>query len=251
MTETASGYLASGRAAPPSPEGGRALEADRALLGRTSTAERVADILRTRITEGFFPPGTRLAEDAIGAGLGVSRNTLREAFRLLTHERLLVHELNRGVFVRLLTVADVVDLYRVRKLVECAAIRGVDRRPDGLDRLAAAVADGEEAKARDDWRALGTANMHFHQALTALAGSRRVDELMAGVLAELRLVFHVMADPRRFHEPYLARHHAIIARLADGDGPGAERLLAEYLDTAEAQLVDAYARKTATPRPTG
>ncbi|MCZ9343768.1 GntR family transcriptional regulator, partial [Streptomyces sp. TRM76130] len=31
---------------------------DRALLGRTSTAERVSDILRSRIAEGFFPPGT-------------------------------------------------------------------------------------------------------------------------------------------------------------------------------------------------
>ncbi|MEU3504381.1 GntR family transcriptional regulator, partial [Streptomyces hundungensis] len=76
------------------------LAEDRALLGRTSTAERVADILRTRIAEGLFPPGERLAEDAIGKALGVSRNTLREAFRLLTHERLLIHELNRGVFVR-------------------------------------------------------------------------------------------------------------------------------------------------------
>lgn len=72
------------------------LAEDRALLGRTSTAERVSDILRSRIAEGFFPPGTRLSEDSIGGALGVSRNTLREAFRLLTHERLLVHELNRG-----------------------------------------------------------------------------------------------------------------------------------------------------------
>ena len=95
---------------------------DRALLGRTSTAERVSDILRSRIAEGFFPPGTRLSEDSIGGALGVSRNTLREAFRLLTHERLLVHELNRGVFVRVLTVEDVEDIYRTRRLVECAVV---------------------------------------------------------------------------------------------------------------------------------
>ncbi len=42
------------------------------------------DILRSRISEGYFPPGTRLSEDSIGGALGVSRNTLREAFRLLT-----------------------------------------------------------------------------------------------------------------------------------------------------------------------
>ncbi|MFF3140625.1 GntR family transcriptional regulator, partial [Streptomyces sp. NPDC057927] len=101
---------------------------DRALLGRTSTAERVSDILRSRIAEGYFPPGTRLSEDSIGGALGVSRNTLREAFRLLTHERLLVHELNRGVFVRVLTIEDVEDIYRTRTSPSYDS----DRRSNGV-----------------------------------------------------------------------------------------------------------------------
>ena len=67
------------------------LRAEAPRLGRASTAGRVADVLRTRITEGSLAPGTRLSEEDIGAALGVSRNTLREAFRLLGHERLLVH----------------------------------------------------------------------------------------------------------------------------------------------------------------
>jgi DNA-binding GntR family transcriptional regulator len=76
------------------------LAADRSFLARTSTAERIVEVLRGRITEGYFTPGTRLSEDALAEALGVSRNTLREAFRLLTHERLLEYRLNRGVFVR-------------------------------------------------------------------------------------------------------------------------------------------------------
>src|ERR1044071_1605671 len=106
---------------------------DRALLGRTSTAERVSDILRSRIAEGYFPPGTRLSEDAIGGALGVSRNTLREGFRLLTHGLRLVHELSRGFFARVLTVADVEDIYRTRALVECAVVRGLGEPPYRLD----------------------------------------------------------------------------------------------------------------------
>jgi DNA-binding GntR family transcriptional regulator len=216
---------------------------DRVLLHRT-TAERVADLLRTRIIDGDYPPGTRLSED-IGRDLGVSRNTLREAFQLLTRERLLTHELNRGVFVRMLTVSDVVDLYRVRRLIECAAVRGLHGPPPGVERLADAIAEGEQAIQRHDWQGLGTANIHFHQALTALAGSPRVDELMQGIFAELRLVFHVMADPRRLHEPYLTGNHKILDRIKAGDGPGAERLLADYLDNAQEQLVQAYAQKSA------
>jgi DNA-binding GntR family transcriptional regulator len=225
------------------------LEGDRARLGRTSTAGRVADILRDRIAEGYFPPAGRLPEDEIGRALGVSRNTLREAFRLLTHERLLVHELNRGVFVRRLSAEDVVDLFRLRRVLECAAVRVVGSPPPDLRGLQDAVKAGRAAARRRGWQDLGTANIRFHQAITSLAGSARIDEVMRGLLAELRLVFHAMADPRRFHEPYLARNIEILGALEAGKGKVAERLLGRYLDDALAQLVDAYAT-TADTSPT-
>ncbi|MFD5257903.1 GntR family transcriptional regulator [Streptomyces bobili] len=216
---------------------------DRALLGRTSTAERVADILRSRIADGYFPPGTRLSEDSIGGALGVSRNTLREAFRLLTHERLLVHELNRGVFVRVLTVEDVEDIYRTRTLVECAVVRGLGKPPYALGNLAEAVEEGQRAARESDWKSLGTANIHFHRELVALAGSERTDELMRSVFAELRLAFHVVDEPRRLHEPYLARNRQILRALEAGDGAEAEKLLAVYLGDSRERIVEVYRRR--------
>ncbi|MEU9786967.1 GntR family transcriptional regulator [Streptomyces phaeochromogenes] len=222
---------------------------DRALLGRTSTAERVSDILRSRIAEGFFPPGTRLSEDSIGSALGVSRNTLREAFRLLTHERLLVHQLNRGVFVRVLTVEDVEDIYRTRSLVECAVVRGLGEPPYAVDGLATAVADGRRASREGDWKGLGTANIHFHRELVALAGSARTDELMRSVFAELRLAFHLVDDPRRLHEPYLARNGQILQALQGGDCEEAESLLGVYLDDSRKRVVEVYGRRVAEDAP--
>ena len=216
---------------------------DRALLGRTSTAERVSDILRSRIAEGYFPPGTRLSEDSIGGALGVSRNTLREAFRLLTHERLLVHELNRGVFVRVLTVEDVEDIYRTRVLVECAVVRGLGRPPYALGTLAEAVAEGQRAAREDDWKGVATANIHFHRDLVALAGSGRTYELMRSVFAELRLAFHVVDDPRALHEPYLGRNQQILQALREGDKEEAEKLLAVYLNDALERVVEVYRRR--------
>ncbi|MEV5957625.1 GntR family transcriptional regulator [Streptomyces sp. NPDC051987] len=216
---------------------------DRALLGRTSTAERVSDILRSRIAEGYFPPGTRLSEDGIGGALGVSRNTLREAFRLLTHERLLVHELNRGVFVRVLTVEDVEDIYRTRVLVECAVVRGLGEPPYALQALSAAVTEGQSAAAADDWKAVGTANIHFHRELVALAGSERTDELMRSVFAELRLAFHVVDDPHALHEPYLTRNLEILESLQRGARREAEHLLETYLTDSLERVVEVYRRR--------
>lgn len=231
------------------------LRGERSDLGRASTAGRVADVLRTRITEGHLRPGTRLSEEDIGAALGVSRNTLREAFRLLGHERLLVHEFNRGVFVRRLTVDDVRDLYQVRRILECGAVRRLAERlgsasapsstADLLAPVRAAVEEGESAAARDAWVAVGTANMHFHQAVADLAQSPRVTEAMDHLLAELRLVFHVMDAPQAFHATYLPENRAILELLEAGDLTAAESAIATYLDAAEAQLVEAYAAAAA------
>ncbi|MCF6476062.1 GntR family transcriptional regulator [Nonomuraea sp. MG754425] len=215
------------------------LSQDRPRLGRSSTAERVADILRDRISEGFFQPGQRLSEESISEALGVSRNTLREAFRLLGHERLLDHRLNRGVFVRLPSVEDVLDLYRVRRVLEGAAVR---RAPAGeaLTVIKEAVADAERAAAQDDWQRVGTANIRFHQALVSFNDSPRIDEAMRQLLAELRLVFHVMENPRAFHEPFVDRNRTLVGLIESGEPDRAAAYLDDYLDHAERLLIRAY-----------
>ncbi|MBA8824762.1 DNA-binding GntR family transcriptional regulator [Saccharopolyspora lacisalsi] len=217
------------------------LAADRSLLDRASTAERVAEVLRQRIIEGVLAPGTRLSEESAGRALAVSRNTLREAFRLLAHEQLLVHELHRGVFVRVLSADDVVDLYRMRRLLETGAVRhAAQAGPELLAAVEEAVGAGERAAEAERWWEVGTANMRFHQALAALASSPRVDETMRQLLAELRLAFHVMSRPREFHEPYLELNRVIAELIGAGKAHEAADRLDAYFDTAETQLVEAY-----------
>ncbi|MBV2364746.1 GntR family transcriptional regulator [Streptomonospora nanhaiensis] len=210
-------------------------------LERSSTAERVADLLRGHIIDGVLAPGARLSEERIGKKFRVSRNTLREAFRLLGHERLLVHEFNRGVFVAKPDAADVVDLFRVRRTVELGAVRaGADAPPEAVAAIGAAVEQGERARERGDWEGIGTANMAFHRAVSGLVGSPRIDEMMRQILAELRLVFHVMAAPRDFYEPYLDRNRAIYELMAAGAFDTAAAELSGYFDIAERQLLDAF-----------
>ncbi|HVH21952.1 MAG TPA: GntR family transcriptional regulator [Pseudonocardia sp.] len=215
------------------------LETERGTLARSSTADRVADIIRERIIGGTLAPGTRLREDKIGSALGVSRNTLREAFRLLVHEGLAVSEFNRGVQVRRLTNDDVVQLYRYRRLIECAAVRRAEHAtPEAIAALRQAVADGERAAGEQRWPEVGTANMRFHQAIVALADSTLANESMRQATAQLRLAFHVMANPRAFHEPYLRRNAELAALIESGDGAAAAEQLAVYLDDAERQLLE-------------
>lgn len=213
---------------------------DVGLFDRSSTAERVADVLRRRITDGDLPPRTRLSEEQLIVVLRVSRNTLREAFRLLSHEGLLVHELHRGVFVHELSEADLVDLYKLRRTVECDVVRSLpDVDPGGMRRLSDDVAAAESAASRGDWAAVGTANMQFHRDLVALAKSPRTDQVTKRLLAEIRLAFHAVADSQRLHEPYVDRNRALLALLSAGEFEQAALQLEQYLNDSLAELLAA------------
>ena len=212
-----------------------------ALAPVSSQAERVADMLRTFVINGSLAPGVRLSEERLSRKYEVSRNTLREAFRLLSRERLVVHQMHRGVFVNRPTSADVRDLFSVRRHLELPAVRQAGRAPAAaVDAVGAAVDEGEAARNIADWWAMGTANMHFHQALAALAGSPRLNEYMSQALAETRLVFHVMNDPEQYHAPYLDWNRRIHTALDAGHPELAADELAAYLDASETQLVTAF-----------
>ena len=217
------------------------LERARLLVTRSTTAERVADAVREEVVEGRLRPGARLPEQALCSALGVSRNTVREALSQLVAERVLVREANRGVFVAEPDRAAVRDVYRARRLVEPAAVRhGEAFGPDAVAAVRAAVDEGMAAAGLAGWAEVASANQHFHRALVALAGSARLDQQMALLLAEMRLVFHRMTGVREFHEPYLARNDAICALLEAGDREAAAVAVTEYLDAAERQLLVAY-----------
>ncbi len=227
----------------------RAVAAEVAGFDRSSTAERVADVLRRRITDGDLPPGSRLSEEQLVQVLRVSRNTLRESFRLLTHEGLLVHQLHRGVFVRVLDEDDLVDLYRLRRAVECAVVRSLPPlEPGALRPLVDDVRAAERAAQDGDWRAVGTANMRFHSHLVGLAGSRRLDEVTARLLAELRLAFSAVESPAELHAPYVARNRALLALLEAGEVERAAGELDSYLDDSLAELLTALERRTPLQR---
>ncbi|MFD1807177.1 GntR family transcriptional regulator [Gemmobacter lanyuensis] len=114
--------------------------------------EQIANQLRDRITGGLLTPGQRLSEAQLAADLGISRNTLREVFRLLTREGLLTHMPNRGVFVARPSMPAIVDIYRLRRLIEVPMLaQGWPQHP-AVARMQEAVDHARLFQAAGDWR---------------------------------------------------------------------------------------------------
>lgn len=206
-------------------------------------AERTASRLRDDIIGGGLAPGQRLSETRMAADLGVSRNTLREVFRLLTREGLLKHEPNRGVSVTVPSMAAILDIYRVRRLIEVPALAQAWPRHEAVARMAEAVEKARLAREAQDWRSVGSANIAFHAAIVALTDSARLRAFFAQIVAELRLAFGLLDSPERLHEPYIDRNAQILALLMQGRQAEASRLLADYLEESERAILAAFARR--------
>ena len=211
-------------------------------LDRSSTAERVADVLRELIIQGDLPPGTPLREQQLVGSFDVSRNTIREAFRLLSRERLVVYHLHRGVAVRQLEPDDVRDIYRTRRSLELTAIEHSAHAPrEALLELLALVEEAEEAAGKDDWKHVATLNIVFHQRLVEGIGSERISAFFRVVDAELRLAFAMVKHAPAFFRPFIARNRRLAELLLAGDRATAAQELVAYLDEAERLLSGAVA----------
>lgn len=210
--------------------------ADQSLIGRLGASGQVAGVLRARIVRGYFPTGARLSEEELRKELGVSRNTLREAFRLLAQERLLVHEFSRGVFLRTLSGADVLEIFRARRLVEGAVLRSSG--PCGNNALEVAIRQGERSVACGSWRDCAAADIRFHQTLVDAAASQRLTDMVRSVLTELHLALNALDDLGDVFRRQLTYNKGIWRFLVGGDRRSALELLEVSLDEYASDLVE-------------
>jgi len=206
-------------------------------IDRSSTAERVADVLRELIIRGDLPAGTPLREQQLVGSLDVSRNTLREAFRLLGRERLVAYTLHRGVAVRELDESDVHDIYRTREPLELMAVEYSARAPrEAIEVLLQLVEAAERAVAEEDWKEVATLNIAFHQHLVELIGSERISNFFRIIDAELRLAFAKVEHAPDFFRPFVPRNRAIAELLLAGNRRAAAEELKAYLAEAERMI---------------
>lgn len=207
-----------------------------------SSSARVVERLRQRITQGEFSPGQRLSEQALSESLGTSRNTLREVFRTLAKDGLVKHMPNRGVFVSIPSIASIIDIYRVRRLIECQALADAYPRHPAKGKMRKAVEAAQRCRDLSDWLGVGTANMAFHMAIVELADSERLNQLFAPVLAELRLVFGMLKDAEFLHAPYVDMNVRILELAEIDEFAKAASTLNDYLVHSERIVLAVYAR---------
>jgi DNA-binding GntR family transcriptional regulator len=208
-----------------------------ANIQRQSTAEQAAAALRDAILSGRVPPGTALREVALAAELGVSRNTVREAARLLGGEGLVRHQMNRGIVVAEITAADVGDIYASRAAVETAAAQALTthRDPAIYQRLESLAGQIEGAFARHDPAGVLDGDRAFHATLVTAARSPRLGGFYTQLQQEQRLALS-LAERSRRALGRTADDHRLLLHALRGTPAQAEAQVRAHLQAGSAEL---------------
>ncbi len=96
---------------------------DEARSQNVTAQELVLSSVRTAILSGVLGPGARLRQEELADVFGTSRIPVREALRALEYEGLVTSEPHRGFTVTSLDADDVQEVYDLRILLECEAVK--------------------------------------------------------------------------------------------------------------------------------
>ncbi|MFT4118818.1 GntR family transcriptional regulator [Bradyrhizobium sp.] len=201
------------------------------VVKKTTAAQQVADGLSELILSGKVTPGQRLREAAIAAELGVARNTMREAIRLLEIAGLVHIEVNRGVVAISPTPESLKSLYSARLVLETSAVR--DRRAkhhvehvrQAYDRLIAS------AKTRDV-AAIVRDDLAFHAAIVRMLDSPRIDHFYDQLVRELRFyLVYLCVQDKEFERSagVVDEHYPIMKALEEGSAKAAREEIEKHI----------------------
>lgn len=185
--------------------------------------------LRADLVRGRLKPGDQIVQEALAERYGISRVPIREALRVLEAEGHVVYHPNRGHFVAELSVEDLLEVYRLRELLEAEAIRvGVPRlgKADfaALSKLADEVS---AAAAKDDVIAMTAANRMFHFAIFDAAGMPRLTRTLGQLWDATDTYRAIYFGDEINRSRVLREHERIVAAARRHD---AERVIALHDD---------------------
>lgn len=209
-------------------------------IARLTLPEAAAERLRALIIEGELAPGAKLNERELCERLGVSRTPLREAFRMLAADGLLVQLPNRGAQVVALSREDVRGAFEVMGALEgLAGELAVGRVTDAdIAELRALQGDMEAAHAARDLPAYYRTNRLIHDRLNALADNAVLEQTYRTLNARLHaLRFRSNLNPAKWDQA-VSEHRSMIEALAARDGAALRDLLVGHLRAKQQAALD-------------
>jgi DNA-binding GntR family transcriptional regulator len=222
-----------------------------ATESKTTAAQRVIDHLRHAIVTRELRPGDPVRADVVAEELGISRIPVREALRILEAEGLVLAEPHKGATIAPLGVADLHEIYLLRRLLETEAVMRAAPalNAETLRRMEELIAEMDEVvDAPDELRFIGL-NRQFHFALYEACGLPRLTKLISLLWSQSDAYRALYAtDPER-RRAVQDEHKEIMQACWARDARAAVELIDRHRSRSEAATTALLSTTHTAPTP--
>jgi DNA-binding GntR family transcriptional regulator len=192
---------------------------------------QVYHIVKEMIMEGKYQPGERLVETKVAEKLGVSRGTVREAFRMLTKDDLLVQ--SEGIlFVYNPSTQDILDIYECRKSLESLAVKLAANNITNqqLDQLKLIIKDSKEALKINNTQKLTNLNQQFHDIIALASHNKQLIQLFEVIKAKVLYIRNcILRDCSESFTDLVNDHERIYLALKDRNPTKSEQEMRSHI----------------------
>lgn len=200
-----------------------------------SLKDQIYDIVKEDIISQTYKNNTVLNEKKISQELNVSKTPVREALKALEAEGWVEYVPYKGILVKQMSLDDLKDVFRVRKVLEIMVVESVVKKitPPLLEELHNSMKK-QEALLDDNEPVVGKFidyDLEFHGILLKVAGSHLLSDLI-GQMRDKSKCFGMQAifSSRSRYEETIAEHRAVYKAVAAKDLQAAHDAMAKHID---------------------
>jgi DNA-binding GntR family transcriptional regulator len=197
-----------------------------------SSPRRVMNAIVSGIQKGRYAPGQRLVEADLTRELQVSRGPVREAFKRLAGEGVLVLSKHRGAYVRAQTREQVRDTMSVLEALTGLAAKLAARHIDegnNRRRFEECFESAMRQGAHGETLAFLDERRRFYDTLYEIGGNRELQRIVPRMqISLIRLQFQAYVSGKQ-HESQLKELRAIAEAVLEGDPKKAESAAKAHL----------------------
>ncbi|CAN3128882.1 GntR family transcriptional regulator [Mycobacterium sp. smrl_JER01] len=208
---------------------------------KTSAGQRAYEWIRDAILNGEFAEGEFIDEVALANRVNTSRTPVREALQRLQVERYVDLVPRRGAQVRVVTAAEMREIYQARLLLESDALRTICQREAGVPEVAhQLVAEMEHAGQARDWNRFAQLDQLFHSAIVRHQRNAVIAELYDALQPrQVRLGTRTLVEAPARLTTIEHEHRELIDALTRNDGEASVDVLRRHLREIP-ELVNAF-----------
>jgi DNA-binding GntR family transcriptional regulator len=187
------------------------------------------------ILTGAFKPRERLIEAALSKVFGVSRYSVRDAFKILETKGLVTVTPFKGVVVSELGKQEVEEIFVIRTALEQLALRLATERKTAQDVrvLRRMVKKIEDAHREDDFVAMVAADTNFHDYLFQMAQNQSLRRMISDLRNRCHIIrYSAWSSPHVIKE-VMEEHRLIVDAIEARDVTKLNELLETHLSHAK------------------